>query len=137
MKKPTTKSSKSPAPAKKSAIPSSKSAPVAKTPAAKIKAAVPPPIVAKPVAPARLVTGITALINVGYGNTLFIRGEGPGLSWDKGIPLDIVADDKWTITLPESVRPVVFKFLLNDVSWSSGEDYTIAPGTSISVTPVF
>ncbi|MEO6568554.1 MAG: hypothetical protein ABIO94_07295 [Opitutaceae bacterium] len=110
---------------------------MAKPPVAKIKAAVPPSIVAKPGAPARLVTGITALINVGYGNTLYIRGEGPGLSWEKGVPLDIIADDKWTITLPESVRPVVFKFLLNDISWSSGEDYMIAPGTSISVTPVF
>ena len=104
---------------------------------AKIKAVVPPSIVAKPVVPAQLVTGITALINVGYGNALFIRGEGPGLSWDKGVPLDIIADDKWTITLPEWGRPVMFKFLLNDVSWSSGEDYMVAPGTSISVTPVF
>src|SRR5688572_26629050 len=112
MKKPTTKSTKSPAPATKSAVAAAKPAAPGKPAVTKIKAAVPPSIVVKPVAPTRLVTTITALIDVGYGNTLFIRGEGPGLNWEKGIPLDIVADDKWTITLPESVQPVVFKFLL-------------------------
>ncbi|MEO7412100.1 MAG: hypothetical protein ABIZ81_01985 [Opitutaceae bacterium] len=137
MKKPITKSSKSPAPATKSAIPAPKPTPAAKPAVSKIKTAIPPSIVVKPVAPTRLVTAITALINVGYGNTLYIRGEGPGLSWEKGVPLDILADDKWSITLPESVRPVIFKFLLNDVSWSAGEDYMVAPGTSISVTPMF
>lgn len=90
-----------------------------------------------PVKPKRVETAITALIDVGFGNSLFIRGEGAGLSWDKGVPLDCVADDKWSITLGESGRPVVFKFLINDTAWSAGEDYTVAPGTSITVTPVF
>jgi len=114
-----------------------KSATAAKPAVTKIKAAVPPSVVVKPVAPKPVVTSITALIDVGYGNTLFIRGEGPGLSWDKGIALDVVGDNQWKITLPESTRPVVFKFLLNDVSWSGGDDFTVAPGTSLSVTPMF
>jgi hypothetical protein len=138
MKKSITKSTKSPAPATKVAV-SATPAPAAATKPAvtQIKSAVPPTVVVKPVAPTRLVTTITALIDVGYGNTLFLRGEGPGLSWDKGIALDSVANDKWTITFPESERPIVFKFLLNDVTWSSGEDFTVAPGTSITLTPVF
>jgi hypothetical protein len=140
MKKLTTKRTNSPAPATKSAVAASKAAKPAvsaKPAVAKIKTAISPSIVVEPIAPTPLVTTITALIDVGYGNTLFIRGEGPGLTWEKGIPLDILADDKWAITLPESVRPVIFKFLLNDVSWSAGEDFTVAPGTSITVTPVF
>lgn len=159
MKKTTNKSIKSPAPATKSvtvAKPVTPAKSTAKTgttvppipvtkkgttvppiPVAKTGTTVPPIPAVKPIAPTRVVTAITALIDVGYGNTLFIRGEGSGLSWEKGIPLDAVADDKWSITLGESSRPVIFKFLINDVSWSIGEDYTVAPGTSITLTPVF
>lgn len=137
MKKSTTKSTKSPAPATKAAVSAAAPASVTKPTVTKIKAAVPPTIVVKPIAPTRLVTTITALVDVGYGNTLYIRGDGPGLGWEKGVPLDPVAGDKWILTLPESTRPVAFKFLLNDVTWSTGEDFTVAPGTSITLTPVF
>src|SRR4030095_613806 len=46
-----------------------------------IVAAQPPPSVSVPV------TILEAKIDVGYGNTLFIRGEGPGLSWAQGTPM--------------------------------------------------
>jgi hypothetical protein len=159
MKKTTTKSTKSPAPATKpvtaaKAVAPAKAAvktgatvppiPVTKTgrtvppiPVTKTGRTVPPIPAVKPVAATRVVTTITALIDVGYGNALFIRGEGPGLSWEKGIPLDSTADDKWSIALGESSRPVVFKFLINDVTWSAGDDYSVAPGTSITLTPSF
>lgn len=91
----------------------------------------------KPVAPQRLVTTITALIDVGYGNALFLRGEGPGLSWDQGVPLTCVEGGKWSVSLPESSHPVVCKFLLNDQEYNLGDNYTVAPGTSITITPVF
>jgi hypothetical protein len=133
MKKNTSKSIKSPSPAIKSALTSKPFA--ANKPVAKAKASVPTAPV--PVAPKRMETTITALIDIGFGNSLYIRGEGPGLNWDQGVPLDCLADDKWSITLGESVRPVIFKFLVNDLSWSAGEDYAVAPGTSITVTPVF
>jgi hypothetical protein len=133
MKKTTTKSSKSPAPATKPAQPAKTTAKAV----TKTKTNTVAPFAVKPVAPQRLETTITALIDVGFGNSLYIRGEGPGLSWDKGVGLQCVGDDKWTLSLGESARPVVFKFLINDVSWSVGEDYTVAPGTSITVTPVF
>jgi hypothetical protein len=143
MKKSTTKSAKTPAAAPKPAV-AVKAMPPAKPPVAKLKVqpapvatTVPTPAAMKPVEPKRPVTTITALIDVGFGNTLFIRGEGPGLNWEKGTPLEIIGDDKWTIALPESARPIVFKFLLNDVTWSVGDDYTVAPGTSLTITPIF
>jgi hypothetical protein len=157
MKKSTTKSIKSPAPATKS-VPAAKPAAAIK-PATKAKVATtapaPSPKTKAPFAttatlapaatvppfapkePTRQVTTITALVDVGFGNTLYLRGEGPGLSWEKGVPLESLSADKWAITFAESARPIIFKFLLNDVSWSAGEDYTVAPGTSITVTPVF
>lgn len=138
MKKNTSKSTKSPAPAIKS-VPTAKPFSATKPAPAKTKLVAPNAAapVMTPVVPKRVETTITALIDVGFGNRLYLRGEGPSLSWDKGVPLDCLADDKWSISLPESARPVVFKFLVNDISWSAGEDYSVAPGTSITVTPIF
>ena len=80
---------------------------------------------------------IEAKIDVGFGNALYVRGEGPGLSWDKGIMMDCVADDKWVITLSDAAKPVVFKFLLNDITWCVGNDCTVDPGASMTTVPVF
>jgi hypothetical protein len=82
-------------------------------------------------------TKITAQFDVGFGNTLYIRGEGPGLSWDRGLAMDCVADDEWTITISDATVPVVFKFLLNDITWCVGNDYVVEPGGSIAVVPSF
>jgi hypothetical protein len=82
-------------------------------------------------------TVITAQIDVGFGNTLFIRGDGPGLNWEKGVPLGCTAVDRWTISLLVTNRPVVFKFLLNDETWSKGDDYIVKPGSNTTFTPEF
>jgi hypothetical protein len=109
------------------------------TPAKKTKKTVakttPPP--AAQVVPAVVVTTISANIDVGFGNALYLRGEGPGLSWDKGVRMECVADDRWSLALGESARPIVFKFLINDETWSVGPDYTVSPGTTVTLTPTF
>ena len=33
--------------------------------------------------------------------------------------------------------PVTFKLLVNDVTWSTGNDFVVAPGQSLTVTPSF
>ena len=43
--------------------------------------------------PAEQVTVVEAKINVGLGNILFIRGQGDGLSWFEGVPLNCVDPD--------------------------------------------
>ncbi|MDB6168884.1 MAG: hypothetical protein JWM88_1748 [Verrucomicrobia bacterium] len=123
MKKTKSKARKTPAPAKKT------------KPAAR-KTATPSPAVRK-TAPATITTLVSAHVDVGFGNLLYIRGEGSGLSWNKGVPMACVADDRWTVTLPESSRPIVFKFLLNDEIWCSGEDYTALSGGNVVLSPVF
>jgi hypothetical protein len=82
-------------------------------------------------------TVITAKIDVGYGNTLYLRGDGPGLSWNKGVALTCTADTVWTISLPGATRAVTCKFLVNDATWSRGEDYTVPAGTAVELTPAF
>lgn len=141
MKK-STKSAKTPAPATKPAEPAPQAAvPVAakKSPVApKIKppsTPVPAPaVVAKPKG-ARVT--IIAEIDVGFGNFLAIRGDEPALHWAKGLPLGNISDGKWEIVLTGIERPFEFKFLVNDVSWSVGENFTASPGDTLTLSPGF
>lgn len=140
MKKTNKKAIKSPAPATKSAkpAPKKKAAPPARTRASASPAKKPAPSPKVKLAATNAVaTVITAIIDVGFGNTLHVRGEGPGLSWDQGLLMTCVADDRWQITLGESARPFILKFLVNDLTWSAGPDLTIAAGGSVIVTPEF
>ena len=95
------------------------------------------PAPAPKVQPLVVVTTIAANVDVGFGNALYVRGEGPGLSWEKGLRMECVADDRWTLALGESSRPFIFKFLINDETWNIGDDCTVAPGASVILTPSF
>jgi hypothetical protein len=145
-KKSTSKSANSPAPATKSAA--SKTA--KKTVAATVQVTTPTPVamlapkpapvaaaVVKSVPVQPVQTTITARVDVGFGNALFLRGEGAGLSWEKGLPMECVQSDLWRIVLAESARAYTFKFLINDNIWSAGPDFTAACGTSVTLTPEF
>ena len=82
-------------------------------------------------------TFISAQIDIGFGNHLYIRGEGPGLSWDHGVAMDCTGAGLWTTSIKNAAAPVVFKVLVNDLSWSAGPDYIAMPGKSLTVTPTF
>jgi len=149
---------------KKTAAPAAKSvvkapvgkAPAVKAPAVKVSAvkapavtapdvkapAVKAPVVKAPAiktAAAKLpATEITALIDVGYGNTLYLRGEGAGgLSWDTGLALDCIGDGKWSVSFPIDGKTVTYKLLINDLSWSVGPDYVTESGVKVTVEPTF
>jgi D-alanyl-D-alanine carboxypeptidase len=147
-KKTTTKKAVKKAPAKKAA----KKVAVKKAPAKKVAAKkapakkVAPAVPAKPAkkaavkkAAAKKVakTSIIARVDVGFGNSLYVRGQGAGLSWDQGVLLDNVSPYEWTFSSTQAKGDVTFKFLINDEAWADGENLTVAAGgTSIS-SPVF
>jgi len=153
-----TKSNKSPAPATKSdpiklAGKTVKAVSAAAKPAKKIaiKPVAKPTKAAAPKAPAKsaakakitaiaaapVVTTITALIDIGFGNALYLRGEGAGLSWDRGVLMNCVANDTWSMELGEASRPIIYKFLVNDLTWSAGEDYLVNSGANLNIVPTF
>jgi hypothetical protein len=135
MKK-TTKTAKTPAPATKNTAP----APARKTAAApriKPSAASTPSASAVVTKPKGSRVTLVAKVDVGFGNTLFVRGGGAGLSWEKGTALDCTGNDTWTLVLPAVEKPFAFKLVLNDTVWSTGEDYSAAPGGTVTVTPSF
>jgi hypothetical protein len=75
---------------------------------------------------------------IGIGNRLFIRGEGPGLSWDEGVPLQFVSIGKWRWETNEASAPIQFKLYKNDQNEClSLAAQTLAPGHQQEVTAVF
>jgi hypothetical protein len=131
-----TKPVKTPAPATKPTAPApalkSTVAPKIKVTAAPATPA--PAIVAKP--KGSRVT-IVAHVDVGFGNALHLRGDEPALHWGKGIALGCVSGSKWEIVLTGVEKPFEFKFLVNDISWSTGENYTASPGDTLALNPAF
>lgn len=118
-------------PVAKSTPPATK-APAKKTPASATKPAAKKKVAAEPPA-----TFISAQIDIGFGNQLTLRGTGPGLSWDKGVPMENVGHNLWTASIKGATAPVTFKVLVNDLSWSAGSDYVVEPGQNITVYPTF
>ena len=82
-------------------------------------------------------TTIVAIADVGFGNALYMRGEGVGLSWEKGIAMTNTHADRWEWKTVLPSDNIVFKFLINDIIWAEGENLTVLTGgTSIS-SPTF
>lgn len=143
IKKSTTKSKTSPAPATKTAD-APKPAKTAKSTPNKTAAATSAEataglaaLAAKAAVGSPATTVVSARIDVGFGNALYLRGEGPGLSWDRGVLMTCVSGDLWQTTLEAASRPLVLKFLINDATWSTGPDFTVEPGASAAFTPSF
>ncbi|MBI2949420.1 MAG: hypothetical protein HYY23_17410 [Verrucomicrobia bacterium] len=86
---------------------------------------------------AKPLTTVNARIDVGFGNALYIRGQGDGLSWDKGTPLECLDGATWVWSTKDAEGTVEFKLLLNDQVWAQGENLTVAPGQSVEITPAF
>jgi hypothetical protein len=67
--------------------------------------------------PALSADGLTRLLvtaYIGIGNKLFVRGEGPGLTWDRGVPLQFVSIGKWRWESADATAPVTLKLYKND-----------------------
>lgn len=109
-------------------------APVKKSTA---KKASPKKVPAKKVATKQPTTTIVANVDVGFGNTLYIRGEGAGLSWEKGTELKNISPYEWSFSTTAAKGPVTFKFLINDEAWADGENLTVPAGGRSVSSPVF
>jgi hypothetical protein len=81
-------------------------------------------------------TTIEAKIDAGFGNTVYLRGKGPGLSWERGVPCVCVNRDTWRWTAPIAEK-VTVKLLLNDSVWAQGADLVVGPGEKVKVVPAF
>lgn len=75
---------------------------------------------------------------IGIGNRLFIRGAGPGLTWEKGVPLQFVSIGKWRWETNDASAPVQFKLYKNDeLECAALGAQTLDPGHQQEVTAAF
>jgi hypothetical protein len=87
--------------------------------------------------PTERMTVVEARIDVGLGNSIFIRGQGAGLSWEKGLPLNCIGGSAWVWSTNQAQGKMLFKLLLNDQIWAKGEDVVVEAGGKIEIVPVF
>lgn len=88
---------------------------------------------AAPYAPARIVVKY----DVGFNNTLSIRGNGAGLSWDRGAPLKNIGPDEWVWETNAPFTDCEFKVLINDQNYECGENHHLSPSSKFQYTPSF
>ncbi len=74
---------------------------------------------------------------IGIGNKLYIRGDGPGLSWDKGVPMKFVSIGKWGWATDEATGPVACKLYKNDETAALSGEVFLEPGQHVEVTALF
>jgi len=81
---------------------------------------------------------VTARVLIGIGNKPFVRGTGPGLSLDKGVPMEFVEIGQWRWAAPSSAKePITLRILKNDEVPAEGDAIVLHPGQSLDISPVF
>lgn len=82
-------------------------------------------------------TRITIKYDVGFGNSLFLRGTGCNLSWNKGIPMKNTKKDEWVWEVDGNFQQGEFKVLVNDQLFEAGQNHPLICGKEIQYTPRF
>lgn len=82
-------------------------------------------------------TTLLATAYIGVDNKLFVRGDGPGLSWEKGIPMQFLEIGRWGWTTSEAKEPVRLRLYKNDTEPDPAGDYVLEPESALEVRPEF
>ena len=79
-------------------------------------------------------TGTALIVNlmIGIGNKPFVRGSGPGLSQDKGVPMSFLGIGRWQWISPDPEAPATVEVWKNDQS-PMGEPLHISGGEPLEV----
>jgi len=83
------------------------------------------------------VTRVVAEVDVGFGHTVSVRGDTEPLSWDQGWWAWPVQGNRWELVLTEVDGSFVFKTLVDDVTWQSGDDVPGEAGRDNVTVPVY
>ncbi len=82
-------------------------------------------------------TRIVVKYDVGFNNSIHIRGYGANLSWERGIPLKNTKSDEWVWETDASFSGGEFKVLINDKHYEAGDNHKLNSGATIQYTPRF
>ena len=102
------------------------------------EAPAPAPEFAEPAVSSDGATRLIVTAYIGIGNRLTIRGEGPGLSWEKGLPLSFVSIGKWRWETSDATSTVRFKLYKNDeVECTALGERSVEPGAQQELSASF
>jgi hypothetical protein len=82
-------------------------------------------------------TRVEAEVNIGFGNTLYIRGAGCGLSWDKGVAMENKDVSFWVFETNKCKDDFEYKLLINDELWCEGENFVAKCHEKSTIAPKF
>ena len=82
-------------------------------------------------------TTVVANVMIGIGNKPFLRGEGPGLSWEEGVAMNFVEIGKWAWTPPRKKAGLTVQVYRNDKDPDKGGKLEVKPGQKLEITPEF
>lgn len=88
---------------------------------------------------ARNLTTIRVHYNVGLGNSMTVRGDTNPFSWTQGIAARNTASDVWEYQLERIPAGQTFQFkpLINDTTWSAGNNFVGTGGQTLDIYPTF
>ena len=82
-------------------------------------------------------TSVIANVMIGIGNKPYLRGEGAGLSWDEGVPMNFIEIGKWAWTPPRKNASLTVQVYRNDEDPDSAGKIEVKSGEEIEITPEF
>ena len=82
-------------------------------------------------------TTVVANVMIGIGNKPFLRGDGPGLSWDEGVSMNFMEIGKWAWSPPRKNASLTVQVYRNDQDPDKGGKVEVRPGKKIEITPDF
>jgi uncharacterized protein YoxC len=98
----------------------------------------PAPEVSEPAISSDGATRLVVTAYIGIGNRIFIRGDGPGLSWEKGVPLNFISIGKRRWESHDAVSTVRFKLFKNDqVECTALGESSVEPGAQRELNASF
>ena len=82
-------------------------------------------------------TSVVANVMIGIGNKPYLRGEGPGLSWDEGVPMNFIEIGKWAWSPSRKNASLTVQLYRNDNDPDQSGKIEVKAGEKIEITPQF
>ena len=82
-------------------------------------------------------TSVIANVMIGIGNKPYLRGEGPGLSWDEGVPMNFIEIGKWAWSPSRRNTSLTIQVYRNDEDPDTSGKFEVKPGEKFELTPKF
>lgn len=80
---------------------------------------------------------VIARVQMGIGSKPYIRGEGGGLSWEKGIAMEFLSVGNWRWRSGNTIMPIHFKIFKNDLVSQESDLLRLEPGERLEIYPSF